>query len=229
MQLMMLQTPPKRVKAPDILDLWRQPRPFDLRNGGWMDYRIWLGALATGIALVSYIPYLGGIFNGSTRPHAFTWLVWGVMTGIGFAAQVAKAGGPGSWVTGFSAVVSIFIFGLSLWHGEKDIRLSDWACLAVAGFAILLWLRARDPLGAVILITLIDMVAFFPTFRKSFTKPGEERLVTYMLSAVKYVLALIALTNVTLVTVLYPASLVLMNGLFVLFVLLRRRILLAPI
>lgn len=36
-----------------------------------------LGLLSAFLAVVSYIPYLRSIFVANTRPHAFTWLVWG--------------------------------------------------------------------------------------------------------------------------------------------------------
>lgn len=36
-----------------------------------------LGLLSAFLAVVSYVPYLRSIFVANTRPHAFTWLVWG--------------------------------------------------------------------------------------------------------------------------------------------------------
>ena len=78
------------------------------------------------------------------------------------------------------------------------------------------------------LITVIDALGFVPTFRKSYSRPFEETAVTYAISGLKFVVAILALENLSLVTWLYPASLVLMNGLFVGMVLTRRRQLSAP-
>lgn len=74
-----------------------------------------------------------------------------------------------------------------------------------------------------ILITVIDTLGFAPTFRKAYHKPQEETLITFALSAVKFVISIVALSNYSTVTVLYPASLVLMNGLFVAMLIIRRK------
>ena len=182
-----------------------------------------LGILATVMALVSYIPYFRDIFSGKTKPHAFSWLVWGSLTAIAFLGQVSEGGGPGAWVTGFTAFVSFFIFVAALRQGEKDIARVDWLSLLGAGFALVLWWATDEPLLAVILITCIDALGFFPTFRKSYHKPYQETASTFAISSLKFVVAILALDNLTLVTWLYPASLVLMNGLFVIMLLVRRK------
>lgn len=86
-----------------------------------------------------------------------------------------------------------------------------------------LWAITDSPLTAVILITIIDALGFAPTFRKAYHKPQEETMITFVLSAVKFVIAIAALSNYSTVTVLYPASLVLMNGLFVAMLIVRRK------
>lgn len=185
--------------------------------------KIALGIIATVMALVSYIPYIRNMITGKTKPHAFSWLVWGILTAIAFVGQVSEGAGPGAWVTGFTACVSFFIFITALRTREKDISNSDWLSLVGAGFALLLWWATSGPLLAVILITLIDALGFFPTFRKSYNKPYEETAITFAISALKFVVAIIALENLTPVTWLYPASLVFMNGIFVVMLLIRRK------
>jgi hypothetical protein len=182
-----------------------------------------LGIIATVMAFVSYIPYIRNMLSGKTKPHAFSWLVWGTLTAIAFVGQVTDGAGPGAWVTGFTAFVSFFIFITALRTGEKDIEKSDWLSLIGAGVAMLLWWATSDPLIAVILITLIDALGFFPTFRKSYHKPYQETAITFAISGLKFVIAIIALENLTPTTWLYPASLVIMNGIFVVMLLIRRK------
>lgn len=187
-----------------------------------MDYRVWLGIIATLLAIVGYIPYFRDIFKGRTKPHAFTWLVWGLLTAIAFAAQLAEGGGAGAWVTGFTALISFIIFGLALTKGERRFVAFDWYCLAGAAVALLLWWLTESPLWSVVLVTVIDALAFLPTFRKSYHRPYEETVSTYVLSGLKFLIAIFALQAYTPATWLYPASLVLMNWLFVAMVLWRR-------
>jgi hypothetical protein len=186
------------------------------------DIKIFLGGAATCIALISYVPYFRDIFAGKTKPHAFSWLIWALLTGIGFAGQAADNGGPGSWVSAVTAVLCFSVFLLALSRGEKNITRSDWWCLTVSLATIPLWIVTSTPLWSMILVTIIDTIGFIPTFRKSFIHPFEETAVTYTLSSFKFFVSLLALTNYSIVTVLYPASLVLANGLFVVMVYIRR-------
>lgn len=188
-----------------------------------MDYKNALGAVATAIALLGYLPYFRDILIGRTKPHAFSWLVWGSLASIAFAGQVTKGAGPGAWVTGVTPFVSLVVFIVALRVGEKNIVLADYLGLTGAGAALVLWFITKDPLLSLILIPVIDALGFFPTFRKSFHKPYEETLATYTLSCLKFVLALIALRSYTVTTWLYPASLILTNGAFVTMLLIRRK------
>jgi hypothetical protein len=74
-----------------------------------LNYKIVLGVVATIIGFVGYAPYLRNLFLKKTKPHAFSWLVWGILEATAFFAQISKGGGPGAWVTGASAIV-VFLF-----------------------------------------------------------------------------------------------------------------------
>lgn len=145
-----------------------------------------LGVLAVIIGFIGYVPYFRTILSGKTKPHAFTWLVWGTLTAIAFAGQIAGNGGAGAWVTGFTALISFIIFGFALVKGVKDFPAADWLCLGGCIVATVLWLITNDPLTAIVLITLIDAVAFIPTIRKSYSEPHSEPAFTYTLSGLKF-------------------------------------------
>ncbi len=176
------------------------------------------------IAVVSYIPYLRSILQGQTKPHVFSWLVWGVLTGIAFLAQKTDGAGPGAWATGFTAIVSGVFVVLGLFKGEKNITRSDWISFVSALAIIPVWYFTSNPLLAIILVTLIDMLGFYPTFRKSWAKPTEELPFTYILSAIKFFVAMCALDHFSWITALYPASLVIMDTAFVVMIAWRKRV-----
>lgn len=188
-----------------------------------MDWKDILGLAALGLGIYGYVPYVGGILKGKTRPHVFSWLIWGVLTAIGFAAQISDDAGPGAWVTGFSAGMDFIIVALALRYGENQITRSDWITFFVALSAIPLWIITKNPLWSVILISVIDALGFWPTFRKSWGKPHEEVLQSYIVGIIKFCLALLALEHLSWVTGLYTGSLAVMNVAFVMMVLLRRR------
>jgi hypothetical protein len=113
---------------------------------------------------------------------------------------------------------------LSIWYGEKRITTFDWGCLVFSLSAIPLWSLTSTPLYSVILISIIDIVAFLPTFRKARLDPGAETLLSYNIGNIKFLLALAALEQYNFVTVFYPAVVILSNVSFVLYSLYLRRV-----
>lgn len=188
-----------------------------------MDTKLILALIAIAMTLVGYFFYFRDIFAGKTKPHAYSWLVWALLTAIAFAGQLHDNGGAGAWVTGVTAAISFIIFFLAIKRGEKNVTRSDKINLAAALLAIVPWLLIGDPLFSVILITIIDFLGFLPTIRKSWHKPHEETLIHYVLAGLKFVLAILALDNYTLTTWLYPASLVAANLFFVIMLVTRRK------
>lgn len=182
-----------------------------------------IALVSIAMMLTGYYFYFRDIFAGRTKPHVFSWLVWGVLTAIAFAAQLHGHGGPGSYVTGGTALVSFVIVGLAIWRGEKNITRADKLNLAGAFVSLLLWFATDSPVFSVILISFIDFLGFLPTIRKSYAKPYEETLIHYVLAGFKFILAIIALDSYTIVTWFYPASLVAANLFFVGMLLVRRR------
>jgi hypothetical protein len=187
------------------------------------DYKTLLGYIAVIVGIVSYIPYFKNIFAGKTKPHAFSWLVWSVLTSIAFAVQIVEGGGTGAWVTGTTAIICFAVFLLALIKGQRQFSTFDWSALGVACIALLLWRLTHNPLTALILIIVTDALGFLPTFRKGFHHPFEETISTFAFACVKFAIALFALESFTIGSWLYPASTIVMNGAFVIMLLVRRQ------
>ena len=173
-----------------------------------------IGYLTVIIGLIGEGIYLRSIFKGDTKPHLFTWLIWSILCTIGYMAQLTDDTGPGTWALGVTALFSWLNTGLCLKYGEKVFTRSDKVALAASLLSIIPWLLTDDPLGSVILISLIDLVGFYPTIRKSWIKPHEENLTAYYFANAKLLLSLFALNAITLTTVLYPLAIVVANTAF---------------
>jgi hypothetical protein len=184
-----------------------------------------LGLLSLLIAVVSYVPYICSIFVANTKPHAFTWLVWGTVMAIAFIAQVSENAGAGGWATGLSAAFCLGIAILAFFRGEKHITRGDWAAFLVTFLAIPLWVVTSDPLWSVLLVTGIDAIAYYPTFRKSYAKPDEELAFKYVLTVIRYLLSLLALEHYTFVTSVYQLVSIFMEIGIVIMLLWRRAVL----
>ncbi len=175
------------------------------------------------LLVTSYFFYYRDIFRGKTKPHTYTWLVWSTLTGIGFFGQLAGGAGLGAITLGLASILAAGVFFLSLDRGEKDITLSDKVSLISAGVGLLLWYLTKNPLYTIILITLTDMLGYYPTIRKSIKKPQEETLQTYFLGAIIYIVSFFALENFNIITVFYPAGITIMNWIMVTLLIVRRK------
>ncbi len=181
------------------------------------------GALAVFAMVCSRGNYFRSIFQGKTKPHAFSWFIWGTISSIGFAAQVAEGAGPGSWARGFAAATCFMLVIVALMRGKNNIKRSDWVTFFVSLAAIPLWVATKTPVWSVILVCIIDTLGYYPTVRKSWEKPDEEAALSYIFSACGAFFSILALEHYTLSTWLYSAVLTWSNGSMALFLWARRR------
>jgi hypothetical protein len=173
-----------------------------------MELKIFFGAIAALLALFSSYLYIKDIFNGNTKPHVYTWLIWSIVTTIAFLGQVFSGGGPGSWATGVAAIVTIITLILALKgnYGTKDVTNFDKVCLVLAIISILPWLLTKSILWSVLLATFIDLIAFFPTMRKTWYAPKSESLGSMYVDAVKHAMSTFSMGTYSLITLVYPLS-----------------------
>ena len=175
------------------------------------------------MSMCSRANYFHAIFRGKTKPHAFSWLIWGVISSIGVAAQLAEGAGAGAWARMFATVTNFILVFVSLKKGTRNITRSDWITLIVALSAVPLWIITKTPVWSVILVCVIDTLGYLPTVRKSWEKPHEEAALSYLISGCGAFFSLIAIEHYTLSTWLYPAALTCSNTAMALFLVLRRK------
>lgn len=185
------------------------------------DFKTILGIIAVLMTIWAHIPYLRHTLSGINKPHIFTWVIWTLLTGIAFVAQVVEGAGPGAWATGACCAICLIITIAAAKMGEKEITRSDWIMFLLGLAAIPVWLATDEPLWSVWIITLIDLSAVVPTFRKSWLRPHEENSFMYGFNIPRHIISIAALSQISIVTALYPFGLLLMN--IVMFVMLKAR------
>ncbi len=190
-----------------------------------MDFKLIFGLISMALAIVSFFPYIRDILLKKTQPHIYSWLVWSILQSVGVIAMFIGGAKFGSLGLAVGALFCISIFFLCFKYGTKNITIFDSLCLSAAIIVIFVWLFQKDPTLSVILITLIDFMAFLPTYRKGFTEPKTETISTYLISAISNFFALFAVENYSIVTSLYITSLVITNIILVLILVFRRKIL----
>jgi hypothetical protein len=189
-----------------------------------MIYKGFLSAAAIVLTLVAFLPYIRSILHGTTKPHVFSWVIWGSTTFVVFLAQLADKGGLGAWPIGVSGVVTIYIAFLAyIKKSDSTITRTDWVFFAMAMTSLPLWYLTSDPLWAVVILTLVDVLGFGPTFRKTYFHPFEEQLTLFAIMAVRNLISIMALEHYSMTTVLFPATIAVVCLKFILMVVYRRR------
>jgi hypothetical protein len=182
-----------------------------------------IGVIAIALTFIGYIPYIRGIILGKTKPHLYSWISWGLTGGIVFALQISNNAGAGAFVTLAAELACALVIFLTIkYQVASKITKTDQAFIFLTLTALGFWLIAKQIVISAILLTLIDLLAFAPTVRKSWFSPHSETLAFYFLNILRFGLAVLALSSYTPVTMLYPLTWFIANTLFVCMLVLRR-------
>ncbi len=182
-------------------------------------------AIAMVLTFVAFLPYIRSIRRGETRPHVFSWIIWGLTTTIACLAQLADGAGTGAWSVGVSGIITFYIAGLAYaQRSDTHITKSDWVFLLAALGSLPCWFLTADPLWAVVILTIVDVLGFGPTLRRAVSHPHEEHLTFFTLYAIRNLLVIFALENFSVTTVLFPAVVGIACLALVVLVALRRRV-----
>ncbi len=173
---------------------------------GTMPYKEILSTIAIALTFAAFVPYIRAIVSGTTRPHVFSWIIWGTTTFVVFLAQLEGKGGVGAWPIGVSGTITIFIAFLAyVKRADITITKTDWLFFVSAMSSLPLWYVTSDPLWAVVILTAVDVLGFGPTVRKAYSFPHSESLLFFALFTARNLLVIMALEYYSVTTVLFPA------------------------
>ncbi len=187
------------------------------------DPKIFFAAIALVLTVISFGPYIRGIYQGKNRPHIFSWVIWLLVAGVVGVAQVTENAGPAAWVTILVFILCVVTVALSWKSGERSGTKSDWVMFIAGLVSIPLWILTDDPLWSVVIVTLINSSAYYPTLRKSWFTPFEEQIAIYAINIPRHFITIAAIKEYSVVNMLYPVSMILMCVLLCGAVLYRRK------
>jgi len=187
-----------------------------------------LGALSVALAILAAIIYVWQTLAGQVRPHPLSWTLFGILSGTGFLVQRAEGALQGSWALLAMTAICLMLAALGAWRGERRFPRREWAYLVVGCVTFLVYLFTREPTLAAILITLVDVLAYGPTFSRGWSQPDKDSAFSFALNGVKFVPSLLAMAPVSIATCAYPATLLILNGAVAIMLILRRRALRTP-
>lgn len=184
-----------------------------------------LGIVASFIALAGFYPYFRGILRKKTVPHIYTWLIWTITQGTAVAGLWYGGGGWGALELsiGFLLVLSVFL--LSLRYGTRNISRSDSFFLGCSLIAIVGWWEMHNALLAVFMVSVIDLLGYFPSFRKTYNDPWTETPVSWAAFSMANLVGISALNEYNLLTLTYLVTITAANIFLLAICILRRRVL----
>ncbi len=189
-----------------------------------MFYKEALSTIAIVLTVAAFYPYARGIIQGAIKPHVFSWVIWGTTTFVVFLAQLEADAGVGAWPIGVSGSITIFIALLAyLKRADVAITKTDWLFFTLAISSLPLWYLTSDPVSAVIVLTVVDLLGFGPTVRKANANPYSESLLFFALFGARNGIVVMALESYSVATVLFPATIGAATLLLIALIVYRRR------
>lgn len=184
---------------------------------------LWIIGWTFGV--LAYMGYFRAIFRGTTKPHLYTWILWGTLAFIAAIISIRNNSGWGILVPCLMAFCNASIALLSLRYWEKILTKKDTTLLICAIITLVIWFLTKNDLLAIILVCTIDMIGFYFTWKKSYLHPFKEDLISYIMWTLELSCSFFAIEYLTLTNWLYPGLLAIVELFFVLFLLWRRHIL----
>lgn len=183
-----------------------------------------LGIAAGVVNTIGLLPYLRDIFRRKTKPERATWWIWFVLNVIALGAQWA-AGATWSLGLTIGQIVAVGLIAvLSLRYGHGTFRKKHYLSLTMAAIGVVLWKVTADPLIALIIIVLIDFMAFYLTIVKTWRAPDTETLSSWVLASIAAGCGVLAIGEWTdLAKTIYPAYIFIGNWALVAIIVWRRR------
>lgn len=188
-----------------------------------IDYKIIIWFITILMVIYGYSRYIIDTYSGKTTPHLFSWIIFLIMATLSFLILYQNGAWPWSWAIGFSIITTTIIIIGAFRQWDKNITPTDTVSFVLALISIGLYVFSSDPTYALILIILITSFAVYPTIRKSYYKPTEETMISYVFAGIRQFLGIFAIYEFSFLTLAYPIFLVIMNTGIILLLVIRKK------
>ncbi|MDO8513980.1 MAG: hypothetical protein Q7S50_00355 [bacterium] len=199
-------------------------RGFESRRGLMSIDAIRIGcAILSGLLLVAgTIPYIRDVLSRTTHPNIVSWVGWSLLTTITIVAQFAKGTNLSLVVPIASTIGTATIAVLGIRYGYAKFNTLDKVCFVLGVVAIISWIATKEPLSAIIISIIADILFLLPTSIKSYRLPHSETMMTYVLLSAGALFGLLSSNNLELQNILYPVYLFLAYASTVCILIVRR-------
>lgn len=175
------------------------------------------GLIGQGIGIYS-------IFKGVYKPQRMTRFLYFLMSIIFIGTLIAQK----SWdALGFALAQNLggfFIFLLSFKYGMGGFNKSDIIVLVGTFISGTIWLVTKNPTYALLFGIITDLIAFIPTFLKTWVLPYTEDWKFYASDVLASSFSGLSLTRFTIGDLAYPVYIFILNLSVTLLIVIRRKV-----
>jgi len=153
--------------------------------------------IGVGINLLCSLWYIRSIFKERTKPNLISWFIWMLAPMIGtFLALKAGAGlvAFGIFMAGFGPLL-VIIFSIFKKNSFWKIKIFDIICGIFSILALLLYFKTKNISLAILSVIIADLLAYLPTYLKTWQKPESENASAYLGGIINNILALLIITE----------------------------------
>ena len=182
-----------------------------------------LGLLAGVIIGSAQVIYLINTVSRKVRPSVLSWIGWAFLMGTSLVAQIVGKGWQWSMTGVLCSTVGCFTIGVvallirNYSLPRKDLQYVVWSVVCV-----LVYLLSANPWMTTVFAICADAILGVPTVLKAWRDPGSERSLAWVLGVASSTLALVICVGHDWIYVLFPAYLLLFNGVMAYLTQLRR-------
>ena len=161
-----------------------------------MNISIVAGIISTVLAVYSAVPYIRSVLNGKTIPDRLGWLVFTIMNGMVFFAQLFAGGRSSTLISLAFFTFSLTVFILSFTKGTTKPTNTTISLFFLALVAMGVWAFTRNNNVAIWLTLVIDILGTAIIILKTRRNPGTEDATSWIIGTIAYVFSCIALYGV---------------------------------
>jgi len=171
----------------------------------------YLGYVSGILIILSFVPYLRGIFRKETRPERASWLIWSLLGGIATFTQLAKGASHSLWLPALQTIGDLAIFLLAIKYGMGGLLKRDKIALAAVGLSLILWYFTQEAAVALFIVIFIDAVGAVLTILKTHEHPTTEPMSSWVLTCLAGFVGIFAVGEFDAILLAFPVYIFVAN------------------
>lgn len=184
------------------------------------------GIIAGLLGIIGAAPYIYDTYRKKTLPHRYAWVIFLILSIIGFASQAALGAQASLYFAGWFVINNSIIVSLAFRKngGYGDISKINIIGFCLAIIAIILWKTLSSPLIGLVCVLIADGLGALMIVVKSYKHPYTETIAMWALGMIASGFSILSVGKIDIPLLAAPVQLFLFNIAIVTAILLGKRI-----